>query len=235
MNKLISRLWAPFMHWILAWVAQWCPTCQEPYTAADNALGQPQLPCTTCRATIAPVPARIFTQPHMQGLTVHAMGAYEGILARLVQAKIKGRYHDTAALARLMAFHVPQRVPQSVTCDMVIPVPTTWRRAYWRGYDHTSILAQHIAQALGKPVIYAGTVTRHVPPQHELNRDARLQNLQHALALTVDKKVLDGRQVLLIDDVCTTGSTLLAMTDLLQKNGAHVTAYVGARPSNRVV
>jgi predicted amidophosphoribosyltransferase len=64
--------------------------------------------------------------------------------------------------------------------------------------------------------------TRRTKPQMRLTKAQRLQNLEGSitLALPARKNVLKGKSFLLIDDVCTTGSTLLACAKVLRSAGA---------------
>ncbi|MBK19223.1 MAG: amidophosphoribosyltransferase [Rhodospirillaceae bacterium] len=106
--------------------------------------------------------------------------------------------------------------------DLIVPVPLHRRRLLSRRYNQSAILAL----ALGKMTLVPAfpdllVRTRATPSQSGLGAKARHRNVAGAFALRNDmaKKILDKR-VLLIDDVMTTGATVLACTKTLLAGGA---------------
>ena len=93
--------------------------------------------------------------------------------------------------------------------DVLVPVPLHVSRLAERGYNQSTLLARRIAEQTGLPVL-DGPLRRLRPtqPQMALPAERRLANIQGAFA--VPEHDLRGLHVLLIDDVCTTGSTLEA-------------------------
>jgi ComF family protein len=116
--------------------------------------------------------------------------------------------------------------------DAVIPVPTSSRRLRQRGFDPALVVARAVGDHLHLPVL-KGTLRRVVqgPAQTTLSRSDRLLNLVGAFAA---EGVL-CRSVLLVDDVITTGGTLIACaTALLDAGARRVTAFTLARtPAGR--
>lgn len=106
--------------------------------------------------------------------------------------------------------------------DIIIPVPLHYRRLVSRGYNQAGWLAGMIGKQVGKPT--AQTLlkrTRATPSQANLSPRARHRNV--AGAFQVDKRKIQrikGKNVLLIDDVLTTGATLKAATKALKQAGA---------------
>jgi predicted amidophosphoribosyltransferase len=94
-------------------------------------------------------------------------------------------------------------------------------RARRRGYDQAFLLAAGVAERLHVPWLAALERTRHTTPQFELGRRARKTNVSGAFALRAGAgSVVAGRWPILIDDVVTTGSTLVACADALYEAGA---------------
>lgn len=112
--------------------------------------------------------------------------------------------------------------------DVVVPVPLHPSRARKRGFNQAAVLLRHWpglfrACGLQPPEIAGdGTVVKRVkktPPQTGLDRAARKTNIRHAFACRRSSFLAD-KNVLLIDDVCTTGSTADECAGVLQKAGA---------------
>lgn len=92
--------------------------------------------------------------------------------------------------------------------DAIVPVPLHWRRRWTRGYNQAEIIARGIAEELGIPV-QTGILHRkkHTMTQTRLSVEDKEKNVSDAFE-AVSRK--DIRHVLLVDDVFTTGSTLMA-------------------------
>ncbi len=108
--------------------------------------------------------------------------------------------------------------------DLIIPVPLHPLRLRWRGFNQAELLAQNLAQNLlsGLPIeIDLKTLTRikYTSTQANLKKiQDRQQNIQEAFEVDltqIDK--IKNRRILLIDDICTTASTLLECGKQLRK------------------
>jgi ComF family protein len=94
-----------------------------------------------------------------------------------------------------------------------------WYRRWQRGFNQAELLAEPVARQLGTPI---GKVLRRVrlgKRQAGLGATARHKNLQGAFCMAREAG-LQGKKILLIDDVLTTGSTLGAAAAVLKKAGA---------------
>jgi ComF family protein len=100
--------------------------------------------------------------------------------------------------------------------DVVVPVPLSDRRQRERGFNQTHLLAAHLALHLNLPLDDTNLVrTKHTEEQAGKTRAERLQSLRGAFAVCAPQR-LDGRTVLLVDDVMTTGSTANACARVLR-------------------
>lgn len=118
----------------------------------------------------------------------------------------------TALAKRLKADHIDQKV------DVIIPAPMHKRDIRRRGFNQSVLIAREVGRILGLPLDMKSVVkTRHTHSQKELSRISRTVNLKSAFSASFDIK---GKNVLLIDDICTTGSTLRELTSALKKAGA---------------
>lgn len=92
----------------------------------------------------------------------------------------------------------------------LVPVPLHPARRAWRGFDQARVLAELAGRAWGIPVLDALERVRDHPPQARLSRAGRPENVRHAFRLRADAAAASrDRPLLLVDDVATTGSTLL--------------------------
>lgn len=142
------------------------------------------------------------------------------------------KYAGRRSLARPLAAHMRTRGSDVLTdVDCLVPVPLHWRREHQRGFNQ----AREIARHLGPPVIGALVRRRATRPQVELAADLRKTNVADAFAARrawFGGPDLQGKKVLLVDDVSTTGATLEACAAVLRDAGA---ADVRALTAARVV
>lgn len=106
--------------------------------------------------------------------------------------------------------------------EVIVPVPLHWRRLFARRYNQSALLAQALGRECGLEVV--PDLLRRVkatPPQGRLSAAARRRNLAGAIAARASRVAdLEGRRVLLVDDVLTTGATVSACSRALRRAGA---------------
>lgn len=113
--------------------------------------------------------------------------------------------------------------------DLIVPVPLHMDRLRERGYNQAVLLTRELSERSGLPLEEGSLVRiRETAPQVVLKADERRKNVRGAFRGQGEK--LRDRQVLLIDDVCTTRATLEACAEALREKGARsVWALVLAR------
>lgn len=131
------------------------------------------------------------------------------------------KYQKRTGLAPWLAAHMHAHLLASgVRCEngLILPMPMHPKRLRERGFNHAVLLAQALARLLRLPM--ARNCLRRVrdtPPQVSLSGAARWRNVRNAFAC---EQRLDGRTVLLVDDVMSTGASLDAVARVLKAQGA---------------
>jgi ComF family protein len=155
---------------------------------------------------------------------------YDDVARALVHAlKYQDRTDLAPAMGRWMARAGQELLEQA---EALVPVPLHWRRSWSRRYNQSGALARVIARQSGIPV--AGSALRRVRPTQQqigLSRSERETNVQGAFQVAADRKAdIQGRRIVLIDDVLTSGATADACARaLLRAKAAEVDVLVFAR------
>lgn len=178
-----------------------CPTCAMPLPAAGV--------CPDC----------IRRPPELDGL--RAGWAYAWPLDQLILAYKHGASTAAERVLTQLAGHLAGKLSGAAAPrpDLVLPVPLHERRLRERGFNQAEQLARQVASVLGVPL--ATRMLRRTRPtdsQQGLGRKARHRNVQGAFVWNGDP--LAGQQVLVVDDVATTGATLTALAGVLRAAGA---------------
>lgn len=104
--------------------------------------------------------------------------------------------------------------------QVIIPVPLHQKRKGKRGYNQAEIIAKHLGKLSGLPVETKAVIrVQNTKPQKELNHKDRKKNLR--AAFRVKKAWKSVQNILLVDDIYTTGNTIDAVAKVLKEKGAH--------------
>ena len=143
------------------------------------------------------------------------------------------KYQDRTDLAPTMGRWMARAGRELlVEADVMVPVPLHWRRAFSRRFNQSGALAQAISRASGVPVA-ADALRRIRPTEHQigLSRAQRATNVQGAFRVPPERRhQIQGRRIILIDDVLTSGATSDACARaLLRAKATQVDLLVFAR------
>jgi len=216
----IRRLWSVALDLLFA------PTCvgcgQEGAYVCETCRAslpvQPDLVCPKCARPLDAYGACGPCSSHplrIDGIT--AAFRMEGVARDMVH---RLKYDNLRAIAPQMASLMAQHIGDTTTiADVVVPVPLHPKRERSRGYNQALLLARGIAASLSLPLETRSLRRlKDTPAQARLDHiETRRANISGAFQA---RDVLEGRRVLLVDDVCTTGATLEACALALAEAGA---------------
>ena len=143
---------------------------------------------------------------------------YRGTICQLVRGL---KYRGVTALAEPMAGLLAEVALEfDMEADLIVPVPLSGVRHRTRGYNQASELAKHLSRELDASMRpRALERVRNTPPQaRSADAAQRRRNVQGAFRS--EDPAVEGNRILLVDDVTTTGATLAACADALNRAGA---------------
>jgi ComF family protein len=191
-----------------------CSSCRTPFQNAFplDASGR----CALCRSGRRGFDA------------AYSFGAYEGVLRKLIHLYKYGRVRP---LAKPLSDLLVRALPRDEAFDAAVPVPLYWRRRLRRGFNQAELLARGLSRRTGIPVLGALRRLRPTPAQAGLSNSARRQNVSQAFRA----RGVQGKRILLIDDVMTTGATAASCAAALKQAGARrVSLLTVARVDRRM-
>ena len=212
------------------------------------AAGEARLVCGLCRARLQPPPAPVCARcgaPRLEtgrqdGAHCFECAAWPGYLrcarsAFLMEEPAKQlihrlKYEGWTALARPMGdWMAAVRLPDDVSREtrFVVPVPTTASRLRERGYNQAELLAERVAAARGLPLRRVLVRAEGAGTQTTLQPAARRANVARAFGVPAKVRTeIAQAQLLLVDDVLTTGATVLECAGALADAGARAISVI---------
>lgn len=183
-----------------------CSICRQ----AFGFVSEKQI-CVPCWEKIFQPQRIIF--PHKKDCFVFSAGAYQSELKRtLIKAKFKHHERSIDALHWLMSKTL-DRIPTKY--DVITSVPSNYWRSMIRGVDLPATLARELSKTTGIPFQHdLIQKTKYAKRQTKLTKTDRLKNIRKVFKASDQ---IRGQHVLVIDDIITTGSTILACYGAITK------------------
>lgn len=170
--------------------------------------------CDSCMVAIKPVITVELPITKTYSIPVFALSDYSEPLKKLVLAK---SYSDSIA-SRVLGTFLWQKTPLStIQFDCIVPIGLHWMRYAKRGYNQAYEMAVPISQASGKPIVELIKRVKKTEFQFLLPYEQRVDNLKEAFELASHHDSYEGKVLVVVDDVMTSGSTLIEAVKVLRK------------------
>jgi len=172
--------------------------------------------CHSCRCDTTDFPDSNLKLPYLAHWT--ALWYYEGtVRGSILRFKFHGRRSYAQTYGRLLAMKL---LSKDTSFDILTWVPISRLRRWRRGYDQVQLIAEAVGKELGITPLPTLTKIRHNRPQSRLGNAARRRaNVLGAYRAAISEPI-NGKRVLLLDDIITTGATAGECARILLTAGA---------------
>ena len=171
--------------------------------------------CSQCYEQMDYLPIAI--NRTIDGINIYCAGIYSKNLQKLIRGL---KYHNQKDLAYYLAKFMAEYFYQITNKKdfEIIPVPIFPKREKKRKYNHMNLVGQEFSRITSN-TLNTELITRikDTKPQYKLKREERIKNLSNAFKVDISK--YNGKTLLIIDDICTTGSTFEEIIKELKRNG----------------
>jgi ComF family protein len=190
--------------------AHWCAECQ----AGSRRILEPF--CRTCGFPLElDQECPICKHERFAFDAARSWARYEG---NLRQAILSLKHRRNELLASQLSQALTGLVDEDWHVDMIVPVPLASERLTQRGYNQTDLLAAGLGGSLSLPVARHALMRQHETlPQVGLDPKQRRKNLRGAF---IASDLVAAKNIVVLDDIMTTGATLDAAAHALKKGGA---------------
>jgi len=185
-----------------------CPACRGALREIAGPLCQKcGLPVQTLLPDGPEFCGRCLSSPAAFGTARYGFSYEESLRLAILRFKFYGGLALGPTLAALLVEAFDRHFDRQAY-DVIVPMPIHPRRLVERGFNQAVILADGLSAAIGIPVDRDSfRKIKDTPPQVGLTEAQRAANLRDSFAAARPER-LKGRRILLVDDVCTTGSTI---------------------------
>jgi ComF family protein len=149
--------------------------------------------------------------------------SYEGVIKELIhEFKYKGKMRLARPLSSLMIAYIREYGFPIRYIDYIIPVPLSATRLREREFNQAEVLSRQLSAAYGKNILDRALIRhRHTQSQTDLEEAERRENIRGSFKVA-EPLAVKNRNLLLIDDVLTTGATSSEAAQALKEAGANI-------------
>lgn len=195
---------------------------------------QGEVLCTACQSSIEKIEDRIcdrcgypgtFNAGECPGCNKHdpkytkirSCGNYKGPLKEAIHSL---KYQNNLALGFILSEMLEEKLRnENWIIDIIVPVPLSRGRQRERGYNQAALLAHPLAKRMGLQYD-SGSLTRKKYTESQVHLTAEERSCNMADAFSIKSNFFKGKNILIIDDVITTGSTINECARTIQEGGA---------------
>lgn len=184
-----------------------CPFCRQPIAHRETE-------CEPCRKIIM---KQSYQRTLKENIPCYAPMLYSGLAKEAIHAfKFRKKYANADSFASLMHCQAER---EGIRADIITCVPMHPAVKRQRGFNQAELLARKLAKLMHLPYCDLLKKIKNNQTQHLLTAKERIINVQNVFQ-SIHTDMICGKHVLLVDDVCTTGSTLSECCRILQNSGA---------------
>jgi ComF family protein len=173
--------------------------------------------CKTCEKELKF--STVYAQGVYEGVKIFSALEYNGAIKKLIhQLKYNHKKGASKVLAKLLyEYFLKIKLGENL---IIIPVPSHQQRVLRRGYCQTNLICEEFSRLSGLKVeTKILKKIKNTKPQYKLSVEKRRKNLADSFALNL--KDYSGENILLVDDIFTTGATLEEIINLFKKESVH--------------
>jgi ComF family protein len=182
--------------------------------------------CQTCGYPLNPLaslPEKVFSCDNcpddVKFRKARAIAYYDSVVGEAVRLL---KYQDKTIMADPLAdlmFNTMPRLLDVQDYDYIIPVPIHKKKMRKRGYNQMELIGRRLSTKTGIPLELRSLVKSvNTPPQRGLDAEDRQKNIKGSFEVP-DRSKIEGKRILLIDDVMTTGATVSECAKVLLRDG----------------
>lgn len=147
----------------------------------------------------------------------------------ILKFKYKSKFRYAKYFGKILSDYARQNI--IFKYDYVTAVPLHKSRFRERGYNQSELIARYLAKSMGTK--YRELLVRQRPtaPQNKLNRKQRHENIKNAF-IPVENADIEGKGILIVDDIFTTGATMNECCKVLKKNKAYQVDFIALSSRN---
>lgn len=186
-----------------------CPYCRK-------VISYGMTECEDCFRELCGIPKKAVTS---SGISCTAPFAYDSkVRESIIDFKFGRNSFNAKSYAKAIC-RVIEYCDMLDDFDVITFVPLSKKRRNERGFDQSELTARYVGSILGKKVKALLIKARQNKNQYELNLSERIENVK-GVYKPVNRDLIENENILIIDDIFTTGNTLAECCRILKENGA---------------